>query len=157
MRRGLLGSRRQAVEAIAAGRVRVGGSPAPAPTRLVAPDEYVVSLEHGARLMDAAVNVRVFKVADGRPGEHVMDTRGLTAFGLPDLQIHFHTLAVPRVAELLFAYAEYTFDKGDVLTNDSVVRGVESTDEWECRRAKSLVAPHRDVIDILPGEWSVAH
>jgi len=41
VRRGLLGSRRQAVEAIAAGRVRVGGSPAPAPARLVAPDETI--------------------------------------------------------------------------------------------------------------------
>ena len=41
MRRGLLGSRRQAVEAIAAGRVRVAGSPAPAATRLVAPDEPI--------------------------------------------------------------------------------------------------------------------
>jgi 23S rRNA (cytidine1920-2'-O)/16S rRNA (cytidine1409-2'-O)-methyltransferase len=41
VRRGLLGSRRQAVEAIAAGRVRVGGSPAPAATRLVAPDEPI--------------------------------------------------------------------------------------------------------------------
>jgi 23S rRNA (cytidine1920-2'-O)/16S rRNA (cytidine1409-2'-O)-methyltransferase len=41
VRRGLLGSRRQAVEAIAAGRVRVAGSPAPAPTRLVAPDEPI--------------------------------------------------------------------------------------------------------------------
>ncbi len=41
VRRGLLGSRRQAVEAIAAGRVRVGGGPAPAPTRLVAADEPI--------------------------------------------------------------------------------------------------------------------
>jgi 23S rRNA (cytidine1920-2'-O)/16S rRNA (cytidine1409-2'-O)-methyltransferase len=41
VRRGLLGSRRQAVEAITAGRVRVGGSPAPAPARLVAPDEPI--------------------------------------------------------------------------------------------------------------------
>ncbi len=41
VRRGLLGSRRQAVEAIAAGRVRVGGSPAPAAARLVAADEPI--------------------------------------------------------------------------------------------------------------------
>jgi 23S rRNA (cytidine1920-2'-O)/16S rRNA (cytidine1409-2'-O)-methyltransferase len=41
VRRGLLGSRRQAVEAISAGRVLVGGSPAPAPARLVAADEAI--------------------------------------------------------------------------------------------------------------------
>lgn len=125
--------------------------------RLVDPAFYVSSLEHGTRLMDAAVNVRVFKVSDGRGGEYVMDTRGLTAFGLPDLQVHFHTLAVPRVAELLFAYAEYTFDKGDVLGDDSIVRGVTGTDEWECRRAKSLVPPLRDVVDIVAGEYAIGH
>jgi 23S rRNA (cytidine1920-2'-O)/16S rRNA (cytidine1409-2'-O)-methyltransferase len=41
VRRGMLGSRRLAVEAIVAGRVRVGGSPAPAPARLVASDEPI--------------------------------------------------------------------------------------------------------------------
>lgn len=41
VRRGLLGSRRQAVEAIAAGRVRVGGSPAQVPARLVGAGEPI--------------------------------------------------------------------------------------------------------------------
>jgi 23S rRNA (cytidine1920-2'-O)/16S rRNA (cytidine1409-2'-O)-methyltransferase len=41
VRRGMLGSRRQAVEAIAAGGVGVAGTPAPAPTRLVAADEPI--------------------------------------------------------------------------------------------------------------------
>lgn len=41
MRRGLLGSRRQAVEAIVAGRVLVAGSAAQAPARLVAPGEAI--------------------------------------------------------------------------------------------------------------------
>ena len=41
VRRGLLGSRRQAVEAIVAGRVRVGGSPTQAPARLVGAGEPI--------------------------------------------------------------------------------------------------------------------
>jgi 23S rRNA (cytidine1920-2'-O)/16S rRNA (cytidine1409-2'-O)-methyltransferase len=41
VRRGLLGSRRQAVEAIAAGRVRVGGSPARGASRLVGAGEPI--------------------------------------------------------------------------------------------------------------------
>jgi 23S rRNA (cytidine1920-2'-O)/16S rRNA (cytidine1409-2'-O)-methyltransferase len=41
VRRGLLGSRRQAVEAIAAGRVRVGGSPARVAARLVGAGEAI--------------------------------------------------------------------------------------------------------------------
>jgi 23S rRNA (cytidine1920-2'-O)/16S rRNA (cytidine1409-2'-O)-methyltransferase len=41
VRRGLLGSRRQAVEAIVAGRVRVSGSPASVPARLVSAEEAI--------------------------------------------------------------------------------------------------------------------
>jgi 23S rRNA (cytidine1920-2'-O)/16S rRNA (cytidine1409-2'-O)-methyltransferase len=49
VRRGLLGSRRQAVEAIAAGRVLVGGSPAAGPTRMVGPDEAISVTGAGPR------------------------------------------------------------------------------------------------------------
>ena len=49
VRRGLLGSRRQAVEAIAAGRVLVGGSPAVGPTRMVGPDESISVTGEGHR------------------------------------------------------------------------------------------------------------
>jgi 23S rRNA (cytidine1920-2'-O)/16S rRNA (cytidine1409-2'-O)-methyltransferase len=51
VRRGLLGSRRQAVEAIAAGRVRVGGSPAQAPTRLVGAGEPIQVTGEGPRFV----------------------------------------------------------------------------------------------------------
>ena len=49
VRRGLLASRAQAVEAIAAGRVLVGGSRADAPTRLVDPAESVALTGAGPR------------------------------------------------------------------------------------------------------------
>jgi 23S rRNA (cytidine1920-2'-O)/16S rRNA (cytidine1409-2'-O)-methyltransferase len=51
VRRGLLGSRRQAVEAIAAGRVRVGGSPAQGPTRLVGAGEPIQVTGEGPRFV----------------------------------------------------------------------------------------------------------
>jgi 23S rRNA (cytidine1920-2'-O)/16S rRNA (cytidine1409-2'-O)-methyltransferase len=41
VRRGLVESRARAVEVVAAGRVRVGGAPAPSPARRVAPEEAV--------------------------------------------------------------------------------------------------------------------
>ena len=49
VRRGMVGSRRQAVEAIAAGRVLVGGSPANGPTRMVGPDEAISVTGEGPR------------------------------------------------------------------------------------------------------------
>ena len=51
VRRGLLGSRRQAVEAIAAGRVRVAGSPAQGPTRLVGAGEPIQVTGEGPRFV----------------------------------------------------------------------------------------------------------
>ena len=59
VRRGLLGSRRQAVEAIAAGRVRVAGSPAPAPARLVGAGEPI-------QLAGRAAAVRVARRREAR-------------------------------------------------------------------------------------------
>lgn len=125
--------------------------------RLVSPDAYRESLAHGAALVDAAVNVRLFRIADGRPGEHVMDTMGLAALGLRDLQIHFAGLDPQAVAAVLYGYAEYLFAKGDVLTDDSLVRGVESHTEWECKRTEALVEPIRDVVDIIPGTFAIKH
>ena len=51
VRRGMVGSRRQAVEAIAAGRVLVGGSPASGPTRMVGPDEAISVTGEGPRFV----------------------------------------------------------------------------------------------------------
>ena len=51
VRRGLVPSRRQAVEAVAAGRVLVGGSPAAAPTRMVGPDESLRVVGEGPRFV----------------------------------------------------------------------------------------------------------
>jgi 23S rRNA (cytidine1920-2'-O)/16S rRNA (cytidine1409-2'-O)-methyltransferase len=51
VRRGLLGSRRQAVEAIGAGRVLVGGAPATAPARLVEPAEPIQVRGAGPRFV----------------------------------------------------------------------------------------------------------
>lgn len=119
--------------------------------RLVSPEAWRQSLEHGGRPSDYAINVRLFRVADGRPGEGVMDTLGLGAFDLPDLECHFRDLDLGRLAQLLFAYAEYLFDKGDVLNDDSLVRGIESHEEWNCSRRSSSVGPPREVVEFLPG------
>lgn len=118
--------------------------------RLVAPEQWHESLSHGGAPADHAINVRLFRVAGGRAGEGVMDTLGLGAFGLPDLECHFHGLDLGLVAQLLFAYAEYLFEKGDVLDADSLVRGTASHEEWECERGEASVAPPRRIVRLLP-------
>jgi 23S rRNA (cytidine1920-2'-O)/16S rRNA (cytidine1409-2'-O)-methyltransferase len=51
VRRGLVAGRRQAVEAVAAGRVLVGGSPVASPTRMVGPDESLQVIGVGPRFV----------------------------------------------------------------------------------------------------------
>jgi hypothetical protein len=125
--------------------------------RLVDPRFLIDSLAHGGSVMDHAVNIRLFNVPDGRPGEKLMDTVGLNYFGIADLQCHFTGLEPSDIAPILAHYAEYVFDKGDVLQDDDLVRGVESYDEWACHRQASLAEPNRVVVDIRPDKYGVPH
>ena len=125
--------------------------------RLVDPESYRESLGHGGAPGDHAINVRMFKVPDGRPGETIMDTLGLAPFGLPDLQCHFTGLDPGELAPVLMGYAEYLFEKGDVLQDDDLVRGVQPEDEWTCQREQSLSLPARPVMDFRPDSYGVPH
>ena len=125
--------------------------------RLVDPQGFIESLAHGGTITDHAVNVRMFRVPDGRPGETLMDTVGLNHFGVADLQMHFAGLDPSDVAPILLHYAEYVFGKGDVLKDDDLVRGVEALDEWTCKREASLSQPARVVVDIRPDKYGVSH
>ena len=124
----------------------------PSAQRLVDPQSFVASLAHGGTITDHAVNVRLFHVPDGKTGELLMDTLGLNAFGLPDLQCHFAGADPADMGAVLAGYADYLFDKGDVLTDDSLVRGIESFQEWSCERGESLAPPLRPVVDLHPDD-----
>ena len=86
VRRGLLGSRRQAVEAIAAGRVRVAGSPAAAPARLVGAGEPIQLVGEPPRFVSRggeklAAALDRFRVAVR--GRHALDA-GASTGGFTD-------------------------------------------------------------------------
>lgn len=125
--------------------------------RLVEPQGFVAALAHGAGPIDYALNVRLFRIPDGHPGELAMDTLGLAPFALPDLQCHFAGAEPRAMGEILAGYAEYLFEKGDVLNDDSLVRGIQSHDEWAVHREESMILPAREVINILPDDLKVAH
>lgn len=95
------------------------------------------------------VNVRLFNVEGS--GDRVMDTLGLAALGLPDLQCHFRALDVKDVARVLYDTAWYVFQSGDVIEDGNTVEGVQPGSKWHCQHEEALVEPHRDVLDIDPG------
>ncbi len=104
----------------------------------------------GPRLFAGGVNVRLFNVA-GSPGALVMDTMGLAAFGLPDVQCHFRNLPLNDVAPQLYDIACYLFEKGDVIADGQTVDGVPRGARWRCHHRHALIAPDRLVLDLDPG------
>jgi len=96
-----------------------------------------------------AVHVRLFHVEEGRGDERIMDTMGLAALELPDVQCHFFALDVAAVAALLDETARYLYAEGDVIGDGDTVPGIDG-DAWPCHREVALVDPPRDVIDVTP-------
>lgn len=121
---------------------------------LVNPETYRAYKETGARRdpLYPAVSVRMFNIAGGESGnEYAMDTLGMTAFALRDLQIIFRDLEPGQVAGFLQGIAHYLFDQGDVIGDGHTVEGIKPGNaRWECRYAPALVGPEREVLDINP-------
>ena len=96
-------------------------------------------------------NVRLFNV-EGQADRFVMDTLGLGAFGLPDLQVDFVGLDASRVAGWLYATGDHVFEQGDVIEDGNTVDGALPGERWRCRHSMSLIDPQRVVIDVHAGE-----
>lgn len=100
--------------------------------------------------LSALVNVRLYNISDGRAGETLMDTVGLHQFGLPDFQIRFTDYNPSEIAGLLWNYAYYLFENGDVIENGNTLAGLGGDSKWRCDRQISLVGPERIVLDVQP-------
>jgi hypothetical protein len=121
--------------------------------KLVSPNNYLSAL-YSQEVQDylyGALNVRLY-VMDEMANEFLMDTFGLAAFGLPDLQCHFKDLNPEDVAGVLINYGYYIFEKGDVILDGHTVQGITSEQKWSCQHVFSMVEPRRIVLDFNPGE-----
>ncbi len=81
-----------------------------------------------------------------------MDTRGLSTFGLPDIQIHFRDLAPNALAAHLYNTAYYIYTKGDCIEDGHTIEGLDPEQKWRCRHETALIEPQREVIDMDPGD-----
>lgn len=122
--------------------------------RIVDPRAWLESFNEGpaSRFFAGAVNVRMFNVQDDPgTGEKLMDTMGLGALGLPDLQCHFRNLEPGAVARMLYNLAWYLFQNGDVIEDGHTVPGLAPGSKWKCQHEDALAGPGRLVLDIDPG------
>ena len=121
--------------------------------QVIQPDDFESGFADGDLYAFAAagLNVRYFDVADG-DGEMVMDTLGLHALGLPDLQCHFRDIDPDEVGRYLHNMGLYTYEHGDVIDDGATVEGLQPGTLWRFQRESALVDPEREVIDVDPGD-----
>ncbi|NUU80191.1 DUF4261 domain-containing protein [Paenibacillus xylanilyticus] len=123
--------------------------------KLVEPEAYIQSQKREEHLY-AAMNVRMYQAGGTEEQrELVMDTVGLSALGVPDVQCHFTGLDPDTVAQTLLGAAYYIFDQGDVL-QDGQTLGSSGGRRWRCEHQAALIAPGRYVIDLNPGDAHAA-
>ena len=84
--------------------------------------------------------------------ERHMDTLGLAAIGLPDVELRFARLEPERVAAFLYRTAEYLFEKGDVINDGDTVPSPDPAVHWKTVHDVATQAPSRVVVKIIPDE-----
>ncbi|MEJ8302422.1 DUF4261 domain-containing protein [Saccharibacillus sacchari] len=119
--------------------------------KLLEPGDYLTAIEAGA-ILYGAMNVRFFNVqgTGSEREEMLMDTVGLAALGVPDVQCHYFELEPGEVAQHLTNLGYYLFDRGDVIQDGETFGPTENV-RWRCEHQYALAGPHRLVLDVDPG------
>lgn len=121
----------------------------------IIPSSYYINSEWNdpmLHFLDGGLNVRLFNIQDSE--DKIVDTTGLSALGLPDLQAHFHALDLNFVISFMNNYAAYLYMNGDVIHDGETIDGINPEDKWTCQHEDSLVEPNRIVLDICMSEFA---
>lgn len=113
----------------------------------------------GDRFLYLCVNTRFFSVS-GASGDMMIDTVGLAAIGLPDLQYHFHSLNPNAVMKHAYSVASLIYAVGPIMKSGETIDGMDNygiTKEirWPFQYQQALIEPPRIVMAITPGEYAV--
>lgn len=123
--------------------------------QIVDPRRFTEAFETGEieAFLCGPLNLRLFRV-DGTDGEMLMDTLGLGALGLYDLQCRFRGLDPKAVAAVLYNTAVGILEKEDGLAKGETVPGADPGTRWSWRRRTARADPRRQVIDLDSGTVS---
>lgn len=121
--------------------------------KLIDPQKLVKDWDEPAKeILHTLFNVRLFNITGGDKTDLLMDTVGLNTIGLPDFQVRFSTFDPSEIANLLWNYAYYVYDNGDVIQNGNTLEGLVSGSKWKSERIIPAMQPERVVINVLPTE-----
>ncbi len=115
--------------------------------KLVEPNAYLEAVQQGEKLY-GAVNLRLYST--GKEKEMIMDTLGLSALGIPDVQCHFYDLDPSGVGRDLLVISKYLYDQGDIV-HDGESIGTSANKAYSCEHQHALVVPPRVVLDLNTG------
>lgn len=109
------------------------------------------------RFIYFCVNVRFFAVQG--TDDFIVDTLGLYAIDLPDVQYHFHGLDPNHVVNHAYNVVSYIYDNNAPIksgeTIDGLYQGMLSQRvQWSCQYEDALIQPVRCVMDICPNEYA---
>ena len=103
------------------------------------------------QILCAICNVRLYNAGSSTGHkELLMDTVGLHTIGLPDFQIRFSAADENEIANLLWTYAYYAYEFGDIIVDGNTLEGLKAGSKWKCEKQLSLVGPERVVINVTP-------
>lgn len=109
------------------------------------------------RFLHFGMNVRFFNIQG--TNDMLVDTLGLYAIGLPDVQYHFHDLDPNAVVNHANNVAAYIFIQDDPIGDGETIAGLNGMEmdgevHWKCQHELALIQPEREVMDICPREYA---
>ena len=121
--------------------------------QIITATDYLAPLEPDQpKLMrPGMINVRMYNISNGDEGDVIMDTLGLDAIGLHDLQCHFRGLDPQDVASTLLNTGVYIFDQGPVIESGQTIDGQPPVKRYACQFEESILEPTREILDLNPG------
>ncbi|MDR1912048.1 MAG: DUF4261 domain-containing protein [Helicobacteraceae bacterium] len=104
------------------------------------------------RFLYGGMNIRNFRI-DGT-NDRLVDTLGLFAFGLADIQYHFRALDLNEIVGHAFNTAIYQFENGEPIESGHTIEGVSEGEKWRCQYENALIQPAREVLDVAAGKYA---
>ncbi|OWA32989.1 hypothetical protein B9G55_24015 [Saccharibacillus sp. O16] len=102
---------------------------------------------HDNEPLYGALNVRVYQMQG--QDEVLVDTLGLTALGVPDIQCRVSGLTPDRVIPMIYGASYYLYGNGGVVEDGQLLGGAGL--RWRCEQQPGVLAPERIVVDLNPG------
>lgn len=132
----------------------------PTAGKLTSPESVLnVNIPKDQRFIHTCVNARFFNI-EGTDGDMIVDTLGMYAVDLPDVQLHFNGLDPDDVVNYAYNICIYNYDAGAPIKSGETIDGlggdgnISREVQWKCQYEDALIQPVRVALDIEAGDFA---